>query len=200
MSINNETPAALEAILFACGSPVEFDRLCELLAVGSDGLHEAAALLKDKYSDDKLSGIRLITVENAYQLCTKTYVADYVKKALELKKAPPLSKAALEVLAIIAYNQPVTRSFIEMVRGVDSDSIVASLVEKGLVAERGVLDAPGRPVLFGTTDSFLRCFGLESIADLPKTDISLTGEQISLESVDGSAEADAEIGKEENNE
>ncbi len=181
MNINSETPAALEAILFACGSPVEFDRLCEILGISAEGLREAAAILKNKYSDDRESGIQLITVENAYQLCTKAYVAEYVKKALEMRKAPPLSKAALEVLAIVAYNQPVTRSFIEMVRGVDSASIVASLVDKGLVAERGTLDAPGRPLLFGTTDAFLRCFGLESIDDLPKTELAMTGEQVAID-------------------
>ena len=109
MNINHETPAALEAILFACGGPVSFDRLCEILGVNSEGLREAAAILKNKYQDDRESGIQLITVENAYQLCTKQYVAEYVKKALELRKAPPLSKASLEVLAIVAYNQPVTR-------------------------------------------------------------------------------------------
>lgn len=181
MNINNETPAALEAILFACGAPVPHERLCEILGINSEGLREAAAILKNKYSDDRESGIQLITVENAYQLCTKAYVAEYVKKALELRKAPPLSKASLEVLAIIAYNQPVTRSFIEMVRGVDSASIVASLVDKGLVAERGTLDAPGRPTLFGTTDAFLRCFGLESIDDLPQTELAMAGEQVALD-------------------
>jgi segregation and condensation protein B len=181
MNINHETPAALEAILFACGAPVAFDRLCEILGINTEGLREAAAILKEKYSDDHKSGIQLITVEDAYQLCTKAYVAEYVKKALELRKTPPLSKASLEVLAIIAYNQPVTRSFIEMVRGVDSSSIVTALTEKGLVTERGTLDAPGRPTLFGTTDAFLRCFGLESIDDLPKTEIALAGEQVTLD-------------------
>ncbi len=181
MNINHETPAALEAILFACGAPVAFDRLCEILGVNFEGLREAAAILKEKYSDDHESGIQLITVEDAYQLCTKAYVAEYVKKALELRKTPPLSKASLEVLAIIAYNQPVTRSFIEMVRGVDSSAIVASLTDKGLVTERGTLDAPGRPVLFGTTDAFLRCFGLESIDQLPKTDLAMAGEQVTID-------------------
>ena len=181
MSINNETPAALEAILFACGSPVPFERLCEILCVDAEGLRTAAAMLSDKYSDDRKSGITLVTIENSYQLCTKAYVADYVKKALEMRKTPPLSKAALEVLAIVAYNQPVTRSFIEMVRGVDSSAIVASLCEKGLITERGTLDAPGRPTIFGTTDAFLRCFGLESIAELPKAELPVVSEQISLE-------------------
>ncbi len=195
MNINNETPAALEAILFACGAPVAYDRLCEILGINAEGLREAAAILKNKYSDDRESGIQLITVENAYQLCTKSYVAEYVKKALEMRKAPPLSKASLEVLAIIAYNQPVTRSFIEMVRGVDSASIVASLVDKGLVAERGTLDAPGRPTLFGTTDAFLRCFGLESIEDLPKNELEMSGEQVSLD-----LSADENTEKENNDE
>ena len=181
MSINNETPAALEAILFACGSPVPFERLCEILCVDAEGLRTAAAMLSDKYSDDRKSGITLVTIENSYQLCTKAYVADYVKKALEMRKTPPLSKAALEVLAIVAYTQPVTRSFIEMVRGVDSSAIVASLCEKGLITERGTLDAPGRPTIFGTTDAFLRCFGLESIAELPKAELAVASEQISLE-------------------
>lgn len=181
MSINNETPAALEAILFACGSPVPFERLCEILCVDAEGLRTAAAMLSDKYSDDRKSGITLVTIENSYQLCTKAYVSDYVKKALEMRKTPPLSKAALEVLAIVAYNQPVTRSFIEMVRGVDSSAIVASLCEKGLITERGTLDAPGRPTIFGTTDAFLRCFGLESIAELPKAELAVASEQISLE-------------------
>ena len=181
MSINNETPAALEAILFACGSPVPCEPLCEILCVDAEGLRTAAAMLSDKYSDDRKSGITLVTIENSYQLCTKAYVADYVKKALEMRKTPPLSKAALEVLAIVAYNQPVTRSFIEMVRGVDSSAIVASLCEKGLITERGTLDAPGRPTIFGTTDAFLRCFGLESIAELPKAELAVASEQISLE-------------------
>lgn len=180
MSMNRETPAALEAILFACGSPVAFDRLCELLFVDREGLASAAETLRKRYCDDAECGISLITVEDAYQLCTKPYVADYVKRALELRKTPPLSKASLEVLAIIAYNQPVTRSFIEMVRGVDSQYIVSSLCDKGLISERGVLDAPGRPVLFGTTDAFLRCFGLESLRDLPKTELPSGESQLSL--------------------
>ena len=181
MNINHETPAALEAILFACGAPVNFDRLCEILGVNPEGLREAAAILKEKYSDDHLNGIQLITVEDSYQLCTKSYVAEHVKKALELRKTPPLSKASLEVLAIIAYNQPVTRSFIEMVRGVDSSSIVASLMEKGLVTERGTLDAPGRPTLFGTTDAFLRTFGLSSLEELPPIEKITFGEPVEPE-------------------
>ena len=164
----NEILATLEAVLFACGGPVESERLRELLGLTAEELTQAADKLRETLETGE-RGIQLIRVETAYQLCTKPFVAETVKKALELRKSPPLSKAALEVLAIVAYNQPVTRSFIEMVRGVDSSSIVASLCDKGLIAERGVLDAPGRPTLFGTTEAFLRCFGLDSLQDLPET-------------------------------
>ncbi len=166
ISIPKEITASLEAVLFACGGPVASERLCELLSLSRDELNEAVKQLQTELEDAQ-RGIQLIRVENAYQLCTKPFVAETVKAALELRKSPPLSKAALEVLAIVAYRQPVTRSFIELVRGVDSASIVASLCDKGLLAERGTLDAPGRPTLFGTTDAFLRCFGLDSLQQLP---------------------------------
>ncbi|HOJ47310.1 MAG TPA: SMC-Scp complex subunit ScpB [Bacillota bacterium] len=165
--INKEIIAAAEAILFACGSPVEQDKLKEILNITAEELNEVCAALRERY-DREDSGISLIAIENAYQLCTKPAFADPVRKALQMRKVPPLSKASLEVLAIVAYNQPVTRSFIEMVRGVDSSYIVNSLVDKGLIAECGTLDAPGRPTLYATTDNFLRCFGLESLNDLPE--------------------------------
>ena len=182
MFIPNETIASLEAVLFACGGPVEGERLRELLGLSPEELTAAAETLETELADNN-RGIMLIRVESAYQLCTKPFVAETVKKALELRKAPPLSKAALEVLAIVAYHQPVTRSFVEMVRGVDSSSIVSSLCDKGLIAERGFLDAPGRPVLFGTTDAFLRCFGLDSIKDLPEA--SSMPEQMTIQPTDG---------------
>ena len=166
--VTSETVAALQAVLFACGAPVESDRLCELLGTDGETLAEAVEALRER-TDAPDSGVELIAVETAYQLCTKPFVSETVKRALELRKSPPLSKASLEVLAIVAYHQPVTRSFIETVRGIDSSSIVSSLCDKGLLAERGFLDAPGRPTLFGTTDAFLRCFGLESLRDLPET-------------------------------
>ncbi len=166
ISIPKEITASLEAVLFACGGPVAAERLRELLSLSKDELDEAVRQLQTELEDAQ-RGIQLIRVENAYQLCTKPFVAETVKAALELRRSPPLSKASLEVLAIVAYRQPVTRSFIELVRGVDSASIVASLCDKGLLAERGTLDAPGRPTLFGTTDAFLRCFGLDSLQQLP---------------------------------
>lgn len=179
--IPKETVASLEAVLFACGGPVESERLRELLCLSPEELTEAAEALRTELEAPE-RGIQLIRVETAFQLCTKPFVAETVKKALELRKSPPLSKAALEVLAIVAYHQPVTRSFIEMVRGVDSSSIVSSLCDKGLIAERGCLDAPGRPTLFGTTDAFLRCFGLDSLGDLSEPALTADGlpEQLSL--------------------
>lgn len=162
-----ELDAAVEAVVFACGSPVSADRLCETLGVGRTELRESAARLTAQY-EDASRGISLIELDGCYQFCTKAYLAAYVKRALELRKTPPLSKASLEVLAIVAYNQPVTRSFVEAVRGVDSSYIVTSLLDKGLIAEGGQLDAPGRPTLFVTTDGFLRCFGLQSLAELPE--------------------------------
>lgn len=163
-------PAAIEAVLFASGAPLEKARMKDIFESSDEELFAAIEILKKKYDADDC-GIMLIEVENAFQLCTKSVYSTQIKKALELKKVPPLSKASLEVLAITAYNQPVTRSFIEQVRGIDSASIVNSLCDKGLIAERGYLDAPGRPVLFCTTDAFLRCFGLSSIDELPETDV-----------------------------
>ena len=161
---------ALEAVLFASGSPVSTEKLCEIFGAEADEINDSAKRLAEKLADGS-SGIELAVVDGAYQLCTKACYADFVKKALELRKTPPLSRAALEVLAIVSYNQPVTKSFIETVRGVDSDSIVNTLCDKGLLKESGHLDAPGRPVLFCTTDAFLRCFGLETLDELPQIDV-----------------------------
>lgn len=159
--------AALEAILFASGSPVTIEKLSEILELPDERIAAVASSLAEDMKDGE-RGIELITVDGAYQLCTKPLFSAHVKRALELRKTPPLTKAALEVLAITAYNQPVTRSYIEAVRGVDSSSIVSSLCDKGLIYESGQLDAPGKPAVFSTTDAFLRCFGLESLEQLPE--------------------------------
>lgn len=181
--INNDdeilkAAAALEAVLFAAGSPLASDKLVEILPLAPEAFQAALSILRERYSSVG-SGIELIEIENSLQLCTKSAYADNVKAALELKKLPPLSKAALEVLAITAYNQPVTRSFIEQVRGVESSSIVSSLCDKGLLRESGYLDAPGKPALFVTTESFLRCFGLASLDELSSRlgELALSGEE-----------------------
>ncbi len=181
----------IEAVLFVSGNPVHFDKLCEIFSLQPEEmLSELESLEKMKSCDD--SGLSLIKLDGSYQLCTKQNTSEYVKRFLEMKKAPPLSKAALEVLAITAYHQPVTRSFIEQVRGIESSSIVAGLEEKGLLAECGHLDAPGRPVLFTTTETFLRSFGLESLDDLPQLpeEYSLDNGQMSLDMEFSSAGSD----------
>lgn len=180
--------ASLEAVLFASGSPVTLEKLSEIFCLPMNEIADSASRLASEL-DETQRGISLICVDGAYQLCTKPCYAEYVKKALELRKTPPLTRASLEVLAIVSYNQPVTKSFIEAVRGVDSDGIVNSLCDKGLIRECGHLDAPGRPSLFSTTDAFLRCFGLESLDQLPRIDVDTQASQISLEEASNMGES-----------
>ncbi len=155
----------IEAILFASGEPVETDRLCAAAEAGISEVKAALELLKEKY--EKTSGIELLKLENSYQLATRQEYAQYIKNALEIKRSAALSPAAMEALTVVAYNQPVTKGFVESVRGVDSSGVVNSLVEKGLLAEAGRLDLPGRPIAYVTTDNFLRAFRLTSLDDLP---------------------------------
>ncbi|EGC03436.1 SMC-Scp complex subunit ScpB [Ruminococcus albus] len=160
----NELANTLEAVLFACGESVETKRLCQALDTDITSLHDAAALLDEKYEN---SGIELLRLDSAYQLATKRAYAPQIKAVLEIKRSSALSPAALEALTVVAYNQPVTKAFVESVRGVDSSGVVNSLVEKGLLCEAGRLELPGRPIAYVTTDNFLRAFGLSSIKELP---------------------------------
>lgn len=165
MEINN-TCAAIEAILFASGEPVELKRLAETLKVEEDVLYKLIKNMTDKYDDGK-SGISLVELDGSFQLCTKAQFAEEIKACLDLKRNMPLSNAAMEILALIAYNQPVTKAFIEQIRGVDSSQTVNNLAEKGLIEEAGRLDLPGRPISYKTTANFLRCFGIKSLDALP---------------------------------
>ena len=158
--------AAMEAVLFACGDPVEPERLSAAIGVEKGALSQLADMLNDAYSENH-SSLTVLRLGGSYQLAVRTEYYDCVKAAAENKKNAPLSPAAMEVLTIIAYNQPVTKSFVEHIRGIDSSSVVNSLVEKCLLEEAGRLDVPGRPIAYRTTPVFLRCFGLESIDDLP---------------------------------
>ena len=158
--------AIFEAILFASGEPLEMEKAAEAMGISFDDVFSLYEELNKKYSDEN-SGLSVLKLKNRLQLCTKKEYHTYVKNVLEIKRNAPLSQAAFEVLAVIAYNQPVTKSFIEQVRGVDCSGVVSSLCEKGLIEEKGRLDLPGRPLLYGTTDSFLRCFELSSLSDLP---------------------------------
>ena len=159
---------AAEAALFAVGSALSFDKLAQALGLeGKQTAYIPVVLeeLKKRY-EERQTAIEVVLMDGFAQLCTKSVYGDIVRRALEIRKNQPPSKAALEVLAVIAYNQPTTRAFVEKVRGVESPSVIATLAEKGLIEERGRLDAPGRPVLYGTTPVFLRTFGLSSLDEL----------------------------------
>lgn len=162
----NEKAAAVEAILFASGEPVDETRVAESANLEKSDVAAIIKILNDRY-DDCSSALNIIHLGNKYQMCTKKEYAEYIKSAMESKKQTPLSNAAMEALTVVAYNQPVTKGFVENVRGIDSSSVINSLVDKGLLEEDGRLNVPGRPVAYKTTDNFLRCFGLSSLDDLP---------------------------------
>lgn len=175
-----EKVSVLEAILFASGDPVEEERLAQAGNIEPDSVGKLIALLNDRYQSTQ-SALKVIKLDNSYQLTTKQQFAGFIKTALENKRSATLTPAGMEVLTIVAYNQPVTKSFVEHVRGIDSSSVVNSLVEKDLLEEAGRLDIPGRPVAFRTTDTFLRCFQLSSINDLPP--LPSHSEQVSFDEV-----------------
>lgn len=161
-----ELSRALEAILFASGDSVEEERLCTVLGVGLIELRSAAERLERELREAK-RGIEMIRLESRYQLVTAAEWSDYVVKAMEKRRTARLTPAALEVLSIVAYYQPVTRSYIEKVRGADSSYTVSYLSERGLIAPCGKLEAPGRPTLFATTEEFLRVMGISDLSELP---------------------------------
>jgi len=164
---SNEVECAIEAILFVSGEPVKISRIADVLGVAEQEVEFAADRLRDTYSYVR-RGIRLVKLEDKLQLCSSPEYADYIRRALETRKPPQLSQPALEVLSIIAYFGPVTRAYVEQIRGVDSSYTVGLLLERELIEECGRLAAPGRPRLFRTTHNFLRTFGLESLKELPE--------------------------------
>ena len=167
MNKTDNVIAKLEAMLFASGDPIEASKLAEVLEIDIETVVKMLGHLGAMY-DERESGLMLIQIDNKYQLCTREAHSEEVRRLLEIKKNTPLSNAAFEVLAIIAYNKTVTRAFIEQIRGVDCSGPISSLVQKGLIEEKGRLDLPGRPLVYGTTDRFLRCFSLNSLEDLPE--------------------------------
>ena len=158
--------AAVEAILFASGEPVELDKIAQVLEIEPDVCEQVILNLSAKL-DEMNSGICVLKLDNMYQLSSRNEYAEVIRDVLELRKNSPLSPAAFEVLAVIAYNQPVTKSFIEQVRGVDCSGVIATLCQKKLIEEKGRLDLPGRPLIYGTTPDFLRCFSISSLDELP---------------------------------
>ena len=165
MTVKELIPA-FEAVLFSGGEPLSIERFSQVFDITPETVTEVMNQLSAQL-DKNNRGIKLLRMENTYQLATKEAYAEYIKKAFDIKRRTPLSPAALEVLAVIAYNQPVTKSFIEQVRGVDCSGVVTTLFEKGLVEELGSLELPGRPLLYGTTKNFLRCFSMSDLSELP---------------------------------
>ena len=184
--------SALEAVLFSSGEPISKKRLAEVFDIEEKQIDELAAGLEKSLSE-RGSGLTVLKLENAYQISTRTEYAEYIRAAFDIKRKTPLSPASLEVLAVIAYNQPVTRAFIEQVRGVDCSGVISTLVEKELIEERGRLELPGRPLLYGTTKNFLRCFSLSDLSELPplpkeQAQVSDLGEQLTIETVEEQVE------------
>ena len=161
-----EIAAALEAILFAAGEPVPAERIAKVLGVDPERVLEAADLLETRLGEQE-RGICLLRLDRDLQLCSAPAYADVITRALEQRRPPKLSSAALEVLSIVAYFQPVTRAYIDQIRGVDSSYTVGVLAERGLIEPCGKLDVPGRPTLYRTGDAFLRTMNIRSLDELP---------------------------------
>ena len=179
----NDLQRALMAVLFAAGEPVAASRLAESLQVDESEIHRECEALISALSYHR-SGIRIVKLEDAYQMCSSAEMAEYVTRTLETRKPPKLSPSQLETLTVIAYYQPATKAYVETIRGVDSAYSVSALLTKKLIRECGRLNVPGRPILYETTPDFLRVFGLESLADLPdieKVDIAVKKEQLQLD-------------------
>ncbi len=170
MNLPDGLSRAIEAILFAAGYPVTYEKLASVLEVGVREIKKTAEAMLPAYED---RGIQLLLFENSCQLCTKEEHEPMIRTALGIKGAGGLSNSCLEVLAIVAYNQPVTRAFIEQVRGSDSSYAMNILTDRHLIEVTGRLSVPGKPMLYSTTEDFLRVFGLGSVNDLPETELSV---------------------------
>ena len=168
--------ATIEAILFAAGYPMKYEKLAETLGMTPSEIKRHVSELSEKYNDDE-HGIMILMFPETCQFCTKETHLPHIKEALGIKRGGNLSNSSMEVLAIVAYNQPVTRSFVDLVRGVDSNYAMNSLIDKALIECCGRLDAPGRPMLYGTTDKFLRVFGLTSVNELPEIELLRASEE-----------------------
>lgn len=157
---------AVEAILFASGDPVSIEKIAQTLELDKPTAVKILQNIMDLYNTDD-HGIRVIRLEDSYQMCTNHTYSEAVREVLDMHRNTPLSAAAMEVLAVVAYNQPVTKAFVEQIRGVDCSGVIGSLTSKGLIEEKGRLELPGRPLLYGTTPDFLRCLNISSLEELP---------------------------------
>ncbi len=171
LTSEQELKQAIEAILYAAGYPMRYDKLGELLGLSTKDIKTMVRSMAEHFAlEDTHHGIQLLLYPTTCQLATKERYAPYIREALGIRRGGNLSASSMEVLAVVAYNQPVTRSYIDLVRGVDSSYAVNSLLDKGLIEAAGRLDAPGRPMLYVTTDKFLRVFGLNALDELPETE------------------------------
>ncbi len=161
-----EIKSIVEALLFVAGDAVPIKEICSIISIDETTLRRIVKQMMDSFNEDN-RGIQIIEVNNCYQLCTKPEHYEYVERLVKPQSRQGLSQASLETLAIIAYKQPITKSQIDYIRGVKSDGCIARLAEKELICEAGRLEGPGRAILYGTTDNFLKLFGLKSIKELP---------------------------------
>ena len=175
-----ELQRAIEAILFAAGERIEASRLAMALETDEKDIIEAADALADTMAFER-RGIRILRLDNGYQMVSSGEMADYVTKALETRKPPKLSSSQLEALTIVAYYQPATKAMVEQIRGVDSSYSIAALINKKLIEEAGRLNVPGRPIQYKTTPDFLRTFGFESLEELPPIEKINFGEPVQVE-------------------
>ena len=162
----NNIKKTVEALLFASGEPLETDKICEIIECSSDDVEKSVNNINEDLKKIQ-SCLSVVKLDDCYQFVTHPDYAKPIRKMLEIQRNSPLSSAAFEVLAVVAYNQPVTKSFIEQVRGVDCSGVVSSLVDRGLIEEKGRLELPGRPLIYGTTKLFLRTFDIENLSQLP---------------------------------
>ena len=181
---NEEMKRAVEAILFAAGESVEISRIAQALELTTKKAENLLEEVKEEFNSQN-HGFKIMRYKDSYQFVTHKEYEEQIRIVMDLNRKKPLSQAAMEVLAVIAYNQPVTKAFVEQIRGVDCSGVIGSLTVKGLIEEQGRLELPGRPLLYGTTENFLRCFNISSIEDLPpipQSDKEDKSEETSVES------------------
>ncbi|MDY4812789.1 MAG: SMC-Scp complex subunit ScpB [Ruminococcus sp.] len=181
---NEEMKRAVEAILFAAGESVEISRIAQALELTTKKAENLLEEVKEEFNSQN-HGFKIMRYKDSYRFVTHKEYEEQIRMVMDLNRKKPLSQAAMEVLAVIAYNQPVTKAFVEQIRGVDCSGVIGSLTVKGLIEEQGRLELPGRPLLYGTTENFLRCFNISSIEDLPpipQSDKEDKSEETSVES------------------
>lgn len=178
-----ELQRIVEAILFAAGERIEISRLSAVLETDPDEIISAVDALADELAFNR-RGIRILRLEDGYQMVSSGEMADYITKALETRKPPKLSASQLETLTIIAYYQPATKAMVEQIRGVDSSYSITALLNKKLIEDAGRLNVPGRPIQYRTTSDFLRTFALSSLEDLPEIEKVSLGESVSDQNTD----------------